>query len=285
MSPPDDETRPTALVTGASRGIGRATVEAFIERGWRVAAGVRDAERASEVAGMPEVELVHLDLSDESTIPDGVRAAQEYAGGALAAVVSNAAWALAGAVEDVDLDAAREQFQVNFFGGVAVLQAALPAMREARAGSIVFVSSIGARVTHPLLGMYGASKYALRSVAEALALEVRPFGIRVTMVEPGMVATEFAASTTATGSIGDGDGPYSSLFGELRSGFREWRRLHEVSAELVAEAVVRAASEPETPLAVLVGDDAAWLAHERETRDDAGFYGELLDFLGIQEHR
>lgn len=285
MSPPNDETQPTALVTGASRGIGRTTVDAFLERGWRVAAGVREPGRSAELRDLPGVELVHIDLEDEPSIPDGVRAAETYAGGPLSAVVSNAAWALAGAVEDVDLNSAREQFQVNLFGGVAVLQAALPAMREARSGSVVFVSSIAARVTHPLLGMYCASKYALRSVAEALALEVRPFGIRVAMVEPGMVGTEFSSSTVASGSIGQGDGPYSGLFGELRAGFGEWRRLHEVPAERVAEAVARVAIEPDAPLAALVGDDAAWLSHERATRDDASFNRELLDFLGIHQHR
>ena len=225
MSPDSAQQQPTVLITGASRGIGRASVDAFLERGWRVAAGVRDPSGVPDLTDAPGVEVVHVDLADEATIPDGVRAAEAFAGGALGAVVSNAAWALAGAVEDVDLDAAREEFQVNLFGGVAVLQAALPAMRAARAGSVVFVSSIAARVTHPLLGMYCASKYALRSIAEALSLEVRPFGIRVTMVEPGMVGTEFAASTTATGSITDPDGPYSGLFGELRAGFGEWRRV------------------------------------------------------------
>ena len=285
MSAARREAGPTALVTGASRGIGRATVDALLANGWRVVAGVRDPGAARDLASLADVEVVHIDLSDEGTITDGVRAGEAFAGGALSAVVSNAAWALAGAVEDVDLDAAREQFQVNVFGGVGVLQAALPAMREAGSGSIVFVSSIAARVTHPLLGMYCASKYALRSVAEALALEVGPFGIGVTMVEPGMVATEFSASTTATGSIETGEGPYSSLFGELRVGFGEWRRLHEVPAERVAQAVARAVIEPETPLTVLVGDDAAWLSYERGSRDDAAFNRELLDFLGIRRHR
>lgn len=280
-----DAAPPTALVTGAARGIGRATVDAFLDRGWRVAAGVRDPEQAQADLDLPGVRVVQIDLLDESSIPTAVADAEDHADGALAAVVSNAAWALAGAVEDVDLDVAREQFQVNFFGGVAVIQAALPTMRDAGGGTVVFVSSIAARITHPLLGMYGASKYALRSVAEALSLEMRPFGIRVVMVEPGMVGTDFSRATRASGSIGTGDGPYTDLFAELRSGFGEWRRLHEVPAARVAEAVVRGATEPQTPLSVLVGDDAAFLAHERRTRDDAAFSQALLDFLQIHQHR
>lgn len=276
---------PTALVTGAARGIGRATVQAFLARGWRVAAGVRDLARAGELPDTPAVRPVLIDLAEESTIAPGVHEAEQHAEGPLAAVVCNAAWALAGAVEDADLDLVREQFQVNVFGGVRVLQAALPGMRAAGTGSVVLVSSIAAHVTHPLIGFYCASKYALRSIGEALALEMRPFGIRVTMVEPGMVGTDFAAATTPSGSITSADGPYGGLFGELRAGFGEWRALHEVPADRVAEAVVRSTLEPETPLRVIVGDDSALLAHQRSTRDDAAFHDGLLDFLGISEHR
>jgi NAD(P)-dependent dehydrogenase (short-subunit alcohol dehydrogenase family) len=200
-------------------------------------------------------------------------------------VVSNAAWALMGAVEDVDLAAARAQFEVNLFGGIAAVQEALPAMRAEGTGVVVFTSSIGARITNPLLGLYHASKYALTSVAEALALEAGPLGVRVVLVEPGMVRTEFPAATTPTGAIASGEGPYLPLLEELRVGFGEWRRLHAVSAERVATAIVRAIEEPETPFRVLVGDDAALLAHLRARGDDARFHADLLDFLRIERHR
>ena len=125
-------------------------------------------------------------------------AAERHAGGALACLVSNAAYGVLGAVEEVDLAEVRAMFETNVFGAAAVLQGVVPGMRAAGGGSVVFVSSIGARFANPLLGMYHASKYALSAIAEALAVEGRPFGIRVSTVEPGMVDTEFPKAVRPT---------------------------------------------------------------------------------------
>ena len=114
-------------------------------------------------------------------------------------------------------------FETNLFGAAAVIQAALPAMREAGGGSLVFVSSIGARISNPLLGMYHASKWGMSAMAEALAVECRPFGIRVTTLEPGMVNTDFPRATRPTGRAPAGEGPYQPLLTSLREGFAAWR--------------------------------------------------------------
>ncbi len=116
-------------------------------------AGVRDVAAAEEAYdGRPNVHVVHLDVTDPESVRSGVAAAEEYAGGALTCLVSNAGYAVLGAVEDADMDEVRAMFDTNFFGAAAVVQAALPAMREAGRGSVVFVSSIGARIANPLLG-------------------------------------------------------------------------------------------------------------------------------------
>jgi len=195
----------TALVTGAGRGIGRASVIALADAGWRVVAGVRDVEAArAEYAVRPEVVVTRLDVTDPGSVAEGVAIAHEVADGPLGCLVSNAGYAVLGAIEEVELAEVRRMFETNLFGAVAVIQAVLPGMREARGGSLVFVSSIGARISNPLLGMYHASKYGLSAMAEALAVECRPFGIRVTTLEPGMVDTDFPRATRPTGAAGRG---------------------------------------------------------------------------------
>ena len=279
----------TALVTGAGRGIGRASVLALADAGWRVVAGVRDVEAArAEYAVRPEVVVTRLDVTDPESVAEGVAIAHEVADGSLGCLVSNAGYAVLGAIEEVELAEVRRMFETNLFGAVAVIQAVLPGMREARGGSLVFVSSIGARISNPLLGMYHASKYGLSAMAEALAVECRPFGIRVTTLEPGMVDTDFPRATRPTGAAGRGEGPYQPLLAGLREGFAEWRRRFPTPAEEVARAVVDAA-EPggDGPFRVAVGDDSAYLAAMREgAADDHAWQEQLAGYLKLDDwHR
>jgi len=274
---------PTVLVTGAGRGIGRSVVELFSDSGWRVVAGVRDVAAADEVyEGRPGVVVTHLDVTDPESVRSGVAAAEAHAGGALTCLVSNAGYAVLGAVEDADLAEVRAMFETNFFGAAAVVQEALPAMREAGRGSVVFVSSIGARISNPLLGMYHASKYALSAMAEALAVECRAFGIRVVTIEPGMVDTDFPKATRATGALSRGEGPYLPLLDDLRKGFGKWRERNPTSPDVIAMPVLAAAENPEGPFRIPVGEDALLLGRTRETTvDDAAWQDELLAFLSI----
>ncbi len=273
----------TVLVTGAGRGIGRASVELFAASGWRAVAGVRDLDAArAAYAGLPDVHLVHCDVTEAASVAAAVAEAERLAGGALDALVGNAGYAVLGAVEDVDLDEVRAMFETNFIGAVAVVQAALPAMRARGTGTIVFTSSIGARISNPLVGMYHASKYALLAMAEALAVECRPFGVSVCSVEPGMVDTDFPRATRPTGSLARGEGPYVPLLDDLRRGMAAWRARTPTPAAVVAEAIVRAASSDHPPFRITVGDDAAGLAATRAaTTDDRLWHDEIVDFLQL----
>jgi NAD(P)-dependent dehydrogenase (short-subunit alcohol dehydrogenase family) len=264
----------TALITGAARGIGRATAHALLARGWRVVAGVRDPDAAADSLGRADgLVIVTMDVTDRDQVRSATAEAQRVAGGALDALVLNAGYALVGAVEDVDPDEVRALFDTNTFGALAVVQEAVPAMRAARRGAIVFVSTVGAELPTPLLGAYRASKAALNSIADVLSMEMRPFGVRVARVEPGMVATEFSKATRRSGSIGHG-GPYDELFAGLRAGMGTWRERYDVPAEHVADAIVALVEQADPPAAVPVGEDAAVLAGSGEDQ--------VLDFLGIE---
>lgn len=274
----------TVLVTGAGRGVGRASVEAFAAAGWRAVAGVRDVDAArAAYDGLAGVHIVHLDVRDAASVTAGVARAQELAGGALDCLVSNAGYAVMGAVEDADLDEVRAMFETNFMGAARVMQAAVPAMREARRGAVVVVSSVGARVSNPLVGMYHASKYALLAITESLAFELAPFGVHVASIEPGMIDTDFPAATRRTGALAAGEGPYVALGAQLREGFARWRREHPTSAQEVAAAVLAAAATPGGPFQVPVGADARDLLamRARAGADQRAWERDQAAFLGL----
>jgi len=186
-------TPPVALVTGASSGIGRATALLLARSGFRVFATVRSdaGERSlqTEAVGLP-IEILHLDLADETGVADVVRTVIQRAG-RLDALVNNAGFALLGAVEDLPRADLRHQFEVNVFGAMQLCREVLPTMRAQRAGRIVNVSSLAGKVSVPLMGAYSASKFALEAFSDALRGEVKRAGIRVVLVEPGPVATNF----------------------------------------------------------------------------------------------
>ncbi len=192
MSPGAGRVR-SALITGCSSGIGRATALRLDAAGWRVLAGVRkqaDAD-ALAAAGSERLEPLIVDIGDEATVAAAGERASE--GGGLDALVNNAGIAYSGPLEFVPLEDLRHQLEINLVGHLAVTQAALPALRQAR-GRIVNVTSIGGVVATPFFGPYNASKFALEALSDCLRVELRPWGIKTIAIEPGSIATKIWAS-------------------------------------------------------------------------------------------
>ena len=184
--------RKTMVITGASTGIGAACASHFAsQQGWRVYAGVRREEDGARLTQSASDNLVPLMLDVESegsvrTAVDTVTAALGEEG--LSALINNAGVAISGPLECVPMTEVRRQFDINVFGALAVTQAFLPLIRRA-AGRIVMMSSISGRITGPFLGPYSASKFALEAMSDALRLELRPWNISVSIIEPGPIAT------------------------------------------------------------------------------------------------
>ena len=176
-----------ALVTGASAGIGRACARELHAAGWAVTGASRRGTTPGGWAGLV------LDVDDDDSVRTGV-AGMLAAGGRIDALVASAGWGLAGAVEQCTMEEAKAQLETNFWGCVRVLQQVLPAMRAQGGGRIVLMSSIGGVIGIPFQAFYSASKFALEGLGEALAYEVAPLGVHVTLVEPGNVKTDFTAS-------------------------------------------------------------------------------------------
>jgi len=180
-----------ALITGSSSGIGEATATTLAALGYRVFASGRTLENVEHLRGRsPSVEIMEMDVADEDSVRRGVQRVLDAAG-RIDVVVNNAGFAIFGAVEDLDREALRRQFEVNVFGAMSVCRAVLPGMRRRGSGCIVNVSSLAGRIAPPLLGAYCASKFALEALSDSLRVEARPFGIHVVVLEPGAIITRF----------------------------------------------------------------------------------------------
>ena len=187
------------VITGASTGIGRATARYLAERGFRVFAGVRRDQDAEVLRqeGAGRVTPLRLDVTDRGSIENAAREVEAaLAGEGLQGLVNNAGIGIGAPLEFVELDELRRQLEVNVIGAVAVTQAFLPLLRRCR-GRIVNVGSIGGRIAQPMLGPYNASKFALEALSDSLRMELGAWGIHVSLVEPGAIATAIWEKTDA----------------------------------------------------------------------------------------
>jgi NAD(P)-dependent dehydrogenase (short-subunit alcohol dehydrogenase family) len=201
----------TALVTGSSSGIGRATVEALLDNEWRVYATARDPDDVADLGDRTDCVTARLDVTEENDVEQVVaRMIDEE--GRIDCLVNNAGYGQFGPLEDVPVGRARRQYEVNVHGPHRLIRAVLPHMRERADGTIVNVSSVAGRVSFPGSGVYCGSKFALEAMSDALRAEVRSKGVDVVIVEPGPVSTNFTdrAETEVEGV--ERSGAYDSFY-------------------------------------------------------------------------
>ncbi|SBT37103.1 oxidoreductase [Micromonospora auratinigra] len=255
----------TVLITGTSSGIGRATVRRLARRrDLTVYATARKVEAIADLADTG-ARLLPLDVTDEASMRAAV-AAVEAEHGQVDVLVNNAGYGEYGPIEETPVDRVRAQFETNVFGLSRLTQLVLPGMRRAGRGRIVNVSSMGGRLVFPGGGYYHASKYAVEAISDALRQEVRPFGVDVAIVEPGLIRTGFGA--VAASSLGSGttpDGPYRTMtetVDRVMAASYE-NKLLAATPETVARVIERAvtARRPRTRYLVTA---AAWaMVHTR----------------------
>jgi NAD(P)-dependent dehydrogenase (short-subunit alcohol dehydrogenase family) len=198
------------LITGCSSGIGRATAERLVSRGYIVYATARRVETIADLEGRG-CRVLALDVTDEDSMQAAVGTVVDEQG-AVGALVNNAGYSQSGAVEEVPMDEVRRQFETNVFGLVRMCQLVLPGMRAQHHGRIVNVSSMGANFTFPGGGFYHSTKYAVEAISDALRFEVKGFGIDVVIVQPGIIRTGFAdAATDAIHRATPAEGPYANF--------------------------------------------------------------------------
>lgn len=255
----------SVLITGCSTGIGHATAARLAAGGWTVYATARRPETLSdlEAAGC---RVLALDVTSEASMQEAVASA-----GPVEVLINNAGYSQSGALETLPMESVRRQFETNVFGLLRLTQLVLPGMRAAGAGKIVNVSSMGGRLTFPGGGAYHATKYAVEALSDALRMEVRPFGVDVICIEPGLIRTEFGA--TAAGGVASAEGdPYADFNAAVA---KSTRAVYEGplsrlggDADAVAQAIERALRRSRAPTRVPVTPSARLLMGLRRVLPD-----------------
>jgi NAD(P)-dependent dehydrogenase (short-subunit alcohol dehydrogenase family) len=232
-----------ALVTGGSSGIGETTARSLQANGFTVHAAARRVDRMASLAAAG-VRTLAMDVTDDASVRAGVAAVLD-ADGRIDVLVNNAGYGSYGALEDVPLDEARAQIEVNLFGLARLTQLVVPTMREQRSGTIINISSMGGCFATPLGAWYHASKYAVEGLSDAQRLELRRFGIHVVLVEPGSIRTEWGAIAADKLRATSGSGAYAEQAAAMAAALEESSRpdaRRTSPPSVIADAVLRAAT-------------------------------------------
>ena len=246
------------FVTGSSRGLGRALVEVALEAGDRVAATARNPERLQNLVNKyrDAVLALRLDVTDYDAAARAVAQAEETFG-RIDVVVNNAGYSDLGSFEDTTIDSFRTQIDTNFYGVVNVSKAAVPVLREQGSGHIFQVSSLSVRLSSPGLTAYQAAKWAVAGFSSGLAQEIAPFGVKVTVLEPGAMRTDWAGSSM---TIPRPSTPYEPTIGAFAGLLRAASGHEPTNTRRVAQVVRDLAGRDDAPLRLLLGTDAVPMA-------------------------
>ncbi|SFL64168.1 NADP-dependent 3-hydroxy acid dehydrogenase YdfG [Bradyrhizobium sp. NFR13] len=259
----------TWFITGCSRGLGHALAKAVLASGDRLAATARDPRALADLGtlGGDRVIALPLDVTDEAAAKRAVSAAVERFGG-IDIVVNNAGYGDVAPIENTSLDAFRAQIETNLFGTIIVTKAVIPLFREQRGGRFIQFSSIGGRAGATGRAAYSAAKFGVEGFSEVLATEMAPFGVHVTIVEPGGFRTDFAGSST---QITDGNVAYAETVGKTAAMQREYDGRQPGDPDRAAQAVIAVSLAEKPPLRLVLGSDA----YARAERVDEARLAEL----------
>ena len=243
-----------ALVTGGSSGIGEATALKLRELGYSTYAAARRVRRMEHLT-TAGIRPLAMDVTNEESMQAGVK---QILGeeGRIDVLVNNAGYGSYGALEDVPMSEARQQFEVNVFGAARLTQLVLPHMRERRSGTIINVTSMGGKIYTPLGAWYHATKFALEAISDCLRMEVEPFGINIVVIEPGGINTEWGGIAAEKLRAVSNSGPYADQAGAVAESLTsETNRRRQSPPAVIADAIGRAVSarRPKTRYAVGFG--------------------------------
>jgi NAD(P)-dependent dehydrogenase (short-subunit alcohol dehydrogenase family) len=256
-----------AIVTGASSGIGESTAQTLLNNGFTVYAAARRMDRMAGLAAAG-AKLLSLDVTEESSMLAAVQRVLSDTG-RVDVLVNNAGYGSYGALEDVSLDEARRQMEVNVFGLARMTQLVLPAMRAQSSGTIVNISSIGGKMYEPLGSWYHATKFAVEGLSDCLRMEVKPFGIRVVIIEPGAIETEWTGIAASNMEKVSGHTAYAE---QTRRHLRLFRELKSAAPpEVVADAILKAVNAKHPKTRYVMGGGAHPILALRKLLPDKGF--------------
>ena len=269
----------TILITGASSGIGKETAKLFQSKGWNVIATMRNPENESELKQLENVLVAKLDVLDLDSIQNAfIEGVQKF--GSIDVLLNNAGYGAYGPLEAFSRDQVLRQFNTNVIGLLDVTKTVLPHFRQNKKGIIINISSVGGKMTFPLGSLYHGTKFAVEGISESLNYEVEQFGGQVKIVEPGMIATDFAGRSLDF-SNDENMTEYQNIVSSLMAAMPTMTE-NASPASVVAEVIFRAATDGKDQLRYTAGEDAKMLMANRQQYDDATFIGGIKSRFGLK---
>lgn len=270
----------TVLITGTSSGIGKQAAIYFAQQGWNVAATLRNLSKAQELSRLPTVKLYALDVTDNHSIQAAIASAiQDF--GPIDVLVNNAGFGVDGVFEAMSDEIIEQQFNTNVFGLMRVTRAILPHMRHQGGGTIIQIASMGGRITFPLYSIYHSSKWAVEGFSEALHYELEPFNIKVKIIEPGAIKTEFYSSSRQF--VSSDDLPMYHSLVEIAEKVSQGAGQQGESPEIVAKTIFEAASDRSSRLRYVVGRPAPLLLRLRKLLPDRWYFALIRQNYGLSK--
>ncbi len=268
----------TILITGASSGIGKETAKLFQAKGWNVIATMRTPEKEEELNQLNNILITRLDVTDSCSINASVAKGIEKFG-RIDVLLNNAGYGAYGPLETFPMEKIRRQFNTNVIGLLETTKAILPHFRTNKAGTVVNISSIGGQITFPLGTLYHGTKFAVEGLSEALHYELEPFGVKVKIVEPGMIRTDFGGRSFDFVN----DETIEEYQGTVQKLFTHWNSVGENVSEpsVVAEVIWTAVTDGSSTLRYRAGKDAVELLDYRKAQEDELFIGNMKQQIGL----
>jgi NAD(P)-dependent dehydrogenase (short-subunit alcohol dehydrogenase family) len=262
-----------AIVTGSSTGIGYETSIALARDGFLTYATMRNLNKAESIKSVATreslpIRVKQLDVTDDMSVKNAVQTISSETGGRIDVLVNNAGYVLSGAFEDLAIDEIKTQYETNFFGLIRTTQAVLPIMRTQKSGIIVNISSGAGRFGYPGHSAYISTKFAVEGLSESISYELEPFGIRVVIVEPGVIRTNIVNTMVVAMKSQDPNSPYSQMMQKMANTFEVLMK-NSSSPDLVSNVVLKAVKDENPTLRYLAGNDVEqWLGAKRNMSDE-----------------
>jgi NAD(P)-dependent dehydrogenase (short-subunit alcohol dehydrogenase family) len=276
-----------AVVTGSSTGIGFETSLALAKNGYYTYATMRKIDNGvldiAKNENLP-LQVIQLDVDNDKSVLNAINTIKGQRG-RIDIVINNAGYALAGPFEETSMEEVNAQLETNFFGTVRVMQAVIPIMREQRGGKIVNVTSMGGRIAIPLDSIYHASKFALEGLSESVQYEVEPFGIKMILIEPGAVGSNFWKNLKMVSKISsnnnNSDSPYRQLANSMSESFKQMQQ-NMLHPSEVAKVILQAVTSENPDFRYVVGKDATAIIEARRNMSDREFVNFIKRQLNLQ---
>ena len=271
-----EEQQKVAIVTGSSSGIGYATSLLLARNRFHTYATMRNIEKSADIQQIANKErlplqVIQLDINDDASIRNSIEKVKSE-NERIDVLVNNAGYGLIGAFEDLSAEEIKSQFETNFFGVIRLTQQVLPIMRKQKSGTIVNVSSGAGCIGFPGMSAYVSSKFALEGLSESMSYELEPFGIRVVIIEPGVIRTNFKKNSVMSKKSLDNSSisPYSSIIQKMDASISSIIE-HATPPEEVAKAILHAVISNNPELRYLVGNDMIMMAETKKSMSDEDF--------------